>query len=178
MRKFYPPNAEAAANPHHMKKKLWTCCNDLSGKEWIPPNPGYRNKNGWYEDVPRRVYVGTPWLFFTLAIDEPPWLSVNRRRKEPSPRTTHLYLVLKELGHTNNDVVAHHIDNRELGLALVESLSLERKRTEYLDYDVENEVQAMINQVKGNNPMKRALQHALDQFQGVSMRSPRRLLDS
>lgn len=157
-----------------MKKRLWTYCNELNGKEWIPDDtvPG---KPGWYEDVPRRLYVGTPWLFFTFDRDKP-WLDISRRRKDPVPRRSQLYLVVKELGHTDNAVVAHYIKHNEWGMALTESLFLERKSTEYLDYDVENEVQAMINQLKRNNPLREALQHGLDQFKGVTMRNHRRLI--
>lgn len=39
---------------------------DLSGKCWVPDDtlPG---RPGWYEDVPRRFYINTPWGSLTIS---------------------------------------------------------------------------------------------------------------
>jgi hypothetical protein len=56
-------------------KRGWGVHSDLSGRCWIPPEV-LRRAEGYYEDVPRRLYLHTPWGSLVVGSRSQAWLPV------------------------------------------------------------------------------------------------------
>lgn len=149
----------------------WTFCNEWNGKEWIPDDtiPG---KDGWFEDVPKRIYIGTPWIFVTIARSFgdgmrlkipfgrytriPTLLSIEKRRPEVPlmPRRGQVRMIVDALD-VHDPAIDAALEWDEPGLALIIAVDLlsgpkggPRKEHPSIPLEVRHEIDMILNAKK------------------------------